>query len=256
MGKVLAVIPARYGSSRLPGKPLRPIDGKPMVRRVYEAAEATRLFDAIVVATDDRRVFDAVKSFGGDARMTRPDHASGSDRVAEVAASSDAEIVVNVQGDLPFLSRALVGPMVTAMLEDPSIPMATVSVPIREAEAWRSPNVVKVVTDEAGFALYFSRAPIPARRDAVASGAAVLGHQHVGLYAYRRDFLMRFASWPPSRLEKIERLEQLRVLERGERIFVAEVSEQVIEVDTPEDLERAEALAVSRGGREEGVGQP
>jgi 3-deoxy-manno-octulosonate cytidylyltransferase (CMP-KDO synthetase) len=254
MGKVLAVIPARYGSSRLPGKPLRPIDGKPMVRRVYEAAESTRLFDAIVVATDDARVFDAVKSFGGEVRMTRSDHASGTDRVAEVAAEVDAEIVVNVQGDLPFLSRALVGPMVSAMLENPAIPMATVSVPIRESGIWKNPNVVKVVTDDHGFALYFSRAPIPSRRDASAAATGVLGHQHVGLYAYRRDFLMRLASWPPSRLEEIERLEQLRVLERGERIFVAEVSEQVIEVDTPEDLQRAQALAVSRGVREEGVG--
>jgi len=270
MGKVLAVIPARYGSSRLPGKPLRSIDGKPMIRRVYEAARASGLFDALVVATDDARIFDEVRRFGGEARMTRSDHASGTDRVAEVAAASDAEIVVNIQGDLPFLSRALVGPVVTAMLENPTIPMATVSVPIYEPATWKNPNVVKVVSDEAGFALDFSRAPIPARRDQVASdqGSGLsatrllrkdltpLGRQHVGLYAYRRDFLLRFASWPPSRLERLEQLEQLRVLERGERIFVAEVSESVIEVDTVEDLERAQALAAASAGREEGAGQP
>lgn len=236
---------------------MKPIDGKPMIRRVYEAAAETRLFDALIVATDDARIFDAAKSFGAEVRMTRSDHASGTDRVAEVAAAVDADIVVNVQGDLPFLSRALVAPMVAALLENPAIPMATISVPIRDLAAWKNPNVVKVVTDEAGFALYFSRAAIPARRDAVAAErSGVLGQQHVGLYAYRREFLMRFASWPPSRLEQVERLEQLRVLERGERIFVAEVSEQVIEVDTVEDLQRAQALAATRAGREEGVGQP
>jgi 3-deoxy-manno-octulosonate cytidylyltransferase (CMP-KDO synthetase) len=216
-----------------------------MIRRVYESAVATGVFDAVVVATDDRRILEAVRSFGGDARMTRAEHPSGTDRVAEIAASEEAPIVVNVQGDLPFFSRSLVEPLVTAMRADASIPMATVSVPILDREAFESPNVVKVVTDERGFALYFSRAPIPARRgDSPPNGKPrVYGRQHVGVYGYRRDFLLRFTRWEMSELERSEQLEQLRALERGVRIFVAEASATVVEVDTAEDLERARELA-------------
>ena len=253
MPKVVAVIPARYASSRLPGKPLALIDGQPMIRRVVEGAAATDLFDSVIVATDDRRIFEVVSGFGGRAVMTRADHASGTDRVAEVAATMDADIVVNVQGDLPFVSRALIEPPLEAMARDPSIPMATVSVPIVEREKWLDPNVVKVVTDAAGFALYFSRAPIPARRDEMTDcvEGAVLGRQHVGLYVYRREFLLRFASWAPTPLEQMEKLEQLRVLERRERLFVAKVSESVVEVDTAADLERASEISIARSRKPE-----
>jgi 3-deoxy-manno-octulosonate cytidylyltransferase (CMP-KDO synthetase) len=252
MPKVVAVIPARYASSRLPGKPLAMIDGKPMIQRVYEGALGSGVFASVLVATDDRRILEAVTRFGGKAVMTRADHASGTDRVAEVAAGLDAEIIVNIQGDLPFVDRALVEPPVTAMVRDPSIPMATVSVPILDRSRWLDPNVVKVVTDEAGFALYFSRAPIPARREnpTNGSGSGVFGQQHVGLYAVRREFLLRFAAWPPTALEEVEKLEQLRALERRQRIFVARISGQVIEVDTAADLERAnERGSVGEAGK-------
>lgn len=245
MVKVLAVIPARFASTRLAGKPLALIRGKPMVVCVFESVMATELFDEVVVATDDERIREIIEAAGGRAVMTRSDHASGTDRVAEVAAKSDAEVIVNIQGDLPFASHALLAPLVGTMCSEPSIPMATVAVPIRDRDEWSNPNVVKVVTDERGFALYFSRAPIPARRDPEreGGGASTFGLQHVGVYGYRRDFLLQFTSWPPSRLEEIERLEQLRALERGARIYVAMASERVVEVDTAEDLERANDLA-------------
>lgn len=252
MPKVIAVIPARYGSSRLPGKPLAPIDGQPMIRHVVKGTTATGLFDEVVVATDDRRIVDAVVAFGGRAVMTRADHVSGTDRVAEAASTLEADIVVNVQGDLPFVDRGLLEPPLAAMIRDPSIPMGTVSVPIVDRETWLDPNVVKVVTDAAGFALYFSRAPIPARRDQTneETSRADFGQKHVGLYAYRREFLFRFASWAPTPLEQREKLEQLRVLEHGERIFVARVVEEVVEVDTAADLEHARARFRSTGKRE------
>jgi 3-deoxy-manno-octulosonate cytidylyltransferase (CMP-KDO synthetase) len=216
-----------------------------MVRRVYESTVATGLFTEVVVATDDVRIRDCVLGVGGRAVMTRADHASGTDRVAEVAEGSDAAVIVNVQGDLPFVRRSLVAPLVEALRADASIQMATIAVPIRDSESWTNANVVKVVTDERGFALYFSRAPIPARRDPQAdeSPDGVLGLQHVGIYGYRREFLLRFTSWPAGRLERIERLEQLRALERGAKIFVARVVETVVEVDTPDDLERAKRFA-------------
>lgn len=257
MPKVLAVIPARYASTRLPGKPLAVIGGKPMIQCVYERVLATGLLDGVLVATDDVRIREAVEAFGGRAIMTRADHPSGTDRVAEVARASDADIVVNVQGDLPFVSQALLAAPLAALRDDPSIPMATLAVPIRDRERFLDPNVVKVVTDEAGFALYFSRAPIPARREDAANGGreagGTLGWQHVGLYLYRRDFLLRFAAWQPTELERTERLEQLRVLERGERLYVARVSESVLEVDTAADLERANRLSREQSG---GSGRP
>jgi 3-deoxy-manno-octulosonate cytidylyltransferase (CMP-KDO synthetase) len=249
MSKILAVIPARFASTRLAGKPLALIDGIPMIQRVYESTVATHVFDDVVVATDDARIRDCVAAAGGRAVMTRADHPSGTDRVAEVAADCEADIVVNVQGDLPFVRRDLVLPLVEAMRGDASIEMGTIAVPIRDPEQWTNPNVVKVVADERGFALYFSRAPIPARRDSEpGEEGAVFGLQHVGLYGYRREFLLRFTSWPASRLEQIERLEQLRALERGVRIFVAIAGGAVVEVDTPEDLARASALAAAGAG--------
>jgi len=260
MLKVLAVIPARFRSTRLAGKPLALIQGKPMVSLVYENTLATELFDDVVVATDDEAIRDVIAGAGGRAVMTKPDHPSGTDRVAEVAKDSHADIVVNIQGDLPFVSHALLAPLIGTMVSELSVPMATIAVPIRDREQWTNPNVVKVVTDEQGFALYFSRAPIPARRDPDPEGMAnvELGLQHVGVYGYRRDFLLRFTSWTPSALERIERLEQLRALERGVKIFVARVSEVVVEVDTAEDLARANQIAAAdpRHGQMERVGDP
>ena len=248
MVKCLAVIPARIGSTRLAAKPLALIHGRPMVVHVYENTVATELFDDVVVATDDEGIREAVATAGGKAVMTGAGHASGTDRVAEVAKKSDAEIVVNVQADLPFVSHGLLAPLVGTLFSEHAISMGTVAVPIRDRERWLDPNVVKVVTDERDFALYFSRAPIPARRDSEQDRTdAAYGLQHVGLYGYRRDFLSRFTSWPPSRLEQIERLEQLRALERGVKIYVARVSETVVEVDTAEDLARANRVAAEAG---------
>ncbi|HSD09718.1 MAG TPA: 3-deoxy-manno-octulosonate cytidylyltransferase [Candidatus Binatia bacterium] len=250
MVRVLAVIPARFGSTRLAGKPLALIHGQPMVRVVYESVVATELFDEVVVATDDERVRNAIGDAGGRAVMTRSDHESGTDRVAEVAETSDADVVVNVQGDLPFVTSALLSPLVGTMCSEPSIPMATIAVPLQDRAQWLNPNVVKVVTDDRGFALYFSRAPIPARRDPENDeiGRSALGLRHVGIYGYRRNFLLQFASWPPGRLEALERLEQLRALERGAKIFVATVSDGVVEVDTVEDLARANQIAAGHAG--------
>lgn len=251
MPNVIAVIPARYGSTRLPGKPLAEIGGRPMIRRVAEAAVATQLFDDVIVATDDRRIAEAVDGSGARAMMTRADHPSGTDRIAEVAARLDADIVVNIQGDLPFVPRALVEPAIAPLLHDSSIPMGTVAVPIHDRERWLDPNVVKVVTDGRGFALYFSRAPIPGCRDEQGRGDSPFGLQHVGTYVYRRDFLLTFAAWSPTPLEKLERLEQLRALEHGARIAVAEVEQAVLEVDTERDLAEARRMAeeISAGER-------
>jgi 3-deoxy-manno-octulosonate cytidylyltransferase (CMP-KDO synthetase) len=252
MLKTLAVIPARMGSTRLAGKPLALIHGKPMVRLVYENTVATELFDDVVVATDDERIRAVILAAGGRAVITRTDHVSGTDRVAEVAETVDAEIFINIQGDLPFVCHALLAPLVGTMCSEPSIPMATLAVPLRDRDRWLNPNVVKVVTDEHGFALYFSRAPIPAQRGPTGDGSEpeAFGLQHVGIYGYRREFLRRFSSWSASPLERMERLEQLRALERGVKVFVARVSQTVVEVDTPEDLARANELAAL------GVGAP
>ena len=238
---VVAIIPARYESTRLPGKPLALIDGKPMIQHVYERARAVRRLDQVLVATDDERIAAAVRGFGGDAVMTRREHPSGTDRIAEAAAQLDADVVLNVQGDLPFLRADMVEQVVALMHANTALPMATLKVPIRDAGEMQNPNVVKVVTDRDGYALYFSRSPLPFWRDD--AGAEPLGHRHVGLYAYRRDFLLRFARLAPTRLECAEKLEQLRALECGYRIRVAEIDAVGVEVDTPHDLERARAIA-------------
>lgn len=235
------MIPARYESTRLPGKPLALIQGKPMIQHVFERTRAVRLIDRVLVATDDTRIADAVRGFGGEVVMTSARHHTGTDRIAEVACDLEAEIVVNVQGDVPFLEPAMVDAAVALMHADIMLPMATVKVPIRDDAEMANPNVVKVVTDGDGYALYFSRSPLPYWRE-VATGA-VVGYKHIGLYAYRRDFLMRFARLAPTPLERAEKLEQLRALEWGFRIRVAETRCEGIEVDTPEDLERARAWA-------------
>jgi len=247
---VVAIIPARYGSTRLPGKPLARIGGKPMIQHVYESAARAKALDRVLVATDDRRIEEAVRGFGGDVVMTSKKHASGTDRLAEAARKIKADWIVNVQGDLPFVQTQTITRAVQPLRHNRSLPMGTVCTPIYDEEDWRNPNVVKVIADRRGFALYFSRSPIPyARAGAVdlsgtrltpASGSRHWGFRHLGLYVYRRDFLLKFARLRPTALEQIESLEQLRALAYGYRIFVAKVVERSIEVDTPEDLAKAE----------------
>jgi 3-deoxy-manno-octulosonate cytidylyltransferase (CMP-KDO synthetase) len=236
---IVAIIPARFGSTRLPGKPLSDIHGKPMIQHVYERARRARRVDRVLVATDDVRIADAVRGFGGEAVMTSADHVSGTDRLAEAARAVDAEIVVNVQGDEPMLEPSAIDAAVEALLADPGLPMATLSVPVEDADELASPDVVKVVVDGAGDALYFSRSPIPhARRP-----SRERPRKHVGLYVYRRDALHRFASLPPSPLEETEGLEQLRALHHGMKIrVVALQGDSGVAVDTPEDLERVREL--------------
>jgi len=235
--RVVVIIPARYESTRLPGKPLADLHGQPMIQRVYERAQRAHAVDRVLVATDDERIRGAVAAFGGDVVMTSRAHRTGTDRIAEVAAALDADVVVNVQGDLPLLDPAMIDVAVTPLRDDAGLPMATIRTPIRTDEERRNPNVVKVVTDRDGFALYFSRSPLPHYRDGAAAGG--LGDKHIGLYAYRREFLLTFAQLAPTPLEQAEQLEQLRALEWGFRIKVAPVAVASIEVDTPRDLERA-----------------
>jgi 3-deoxy-manno-octulosonate cytidylyltransferase (CMP-KDO synthetase) len=249
---VVAIIPARFGSTRLPGKPLSNIHGKTLIERVYERARRARTVDHVLVATDDERIAAAVRGFGGEAVMTSPAHATGSDRLAEAARGIEAEIVVNVQGDEPLLDPRSIDAAVEALRRDPTAHVATVSAPLRSAEEMLQRSVVKVVTDGEGRALYFSRSPIPCVRDTGGEGeraaatqaiARGLARRHVGLYAFRREALVRFAALPRSALEEAEGLEQLRALEHGMRVTVVPLElEDGISVDTPEDLERARAL--------------
>jgi 3-deoxy-manno-octulosonate cytidylyltransferase (CMP-KDO synthetase) len=254
--KVVAIIPARYASTRLPGKPLIEIAGKPMILRVVERARQAATISRVIVATDDQRVFQAVANADEEAVMTSPNHATGTDRLAEVAAKLDAEIIVNVQGDEPLIEPSTIEAAVAPLIADPSIVMSTTCEPIESAEDALKPNVVKVVVDRAGFALYFSRNPIPFPRAAVLEhgsiGAALRArpellktfNKHTGLYAYRRDFLLTYAKLPPTPLEQSEALEQLRALEHGYRIKVVPVAHRSIGVDTPEDLDLARRLII------------
>jgi 3-deoxy-manno-octulosonate cytidylyltransferase (CMP-KDO synthetase) len=237
---VVAIIPARYESTRFPGKALADIGGRPMIEHVYRrAADAA---DAVVVATDDRRIADAVEAFGGVVRMTSPSHRTGTDRIAEVAADLECAIIVNPQGDEPLIEPAVITAVVEPLRVDPSLPMATVRRRITDAADYTSPHVVKVVADRQGNALYFSRAPIPPVA-AHADRAAAEAYAHVGLYAFRRDFLLTFARLPQTPLEIAESLEQLRALEHGFRIRTVVTEHHSIGVDTPEDLERARRLS-------------
>ena len=252
---IVAIIPARFGSTRLPGKPLSDIHGKPMIQHVHERVRRARRPDRVLVATDDERIAAVVRGFGGEAVLTSAGHETGTDRLAEVAAATtDAEIVVNVQGDEPMLDPEGIDAAVDALARDPGLDMATLSLPLREVDEMLSPSVVKVVSNARGEALYFSRSPIPLVRDApsprAAAAAAVargLARKHVGLYVYRRAALLRFASLPPSPLEAAEGLEQLRALHHGMRIGVVE-REGVAgpAVDTAEDLERVRALLAAQ----------
>ena len=242
--KVLGVIPARYASTRLPGKPLLDILGQPMIRLVYESAARARTLERLIVATDDERILAAVEAFGGQARLTSTEHNTGTDRVAEMAGGLEAEVVVNIQGDEPFVEPGMIDEIVQPLLDDPELPMCTSMHQVTDPADFANPNVVKVVVDLAGHALYFSRSLIPYPRKS--EGHRV--YEHIGLYAYRRDFLLRFARLPQTPLEKLESLEQLRALEHGYRIRVVETRQSYIplSVDTLEDLERARALARER----------
>lgn len=237
---VIAVIPARYASTRLPGKPLREIDGVPMVVRVWRSVSAATGIARVIVATDDERIAAVVRSAGGEAMLTSQAHHSGTDRVAEVARRARAAIYVNVQGDLPFIAPADLDALVAPMLADGRLPMATLATPIVDDYEWGNPNVVKVVCDGRGDALYFSRASIPHAR---AGGRPPQALRHIGVYAYRRAFVLRFAGMPLGMLEGIEMLEQLRALENGYRIRVVTSVAPSPEVDTAEDLAAAESFA-------------
>jgi 3-deoxy-manno-octulosonate cytidylyltransferase (CMP-KDO synthetase) len=248
--KVAIVIPARYASKRLPGKALLRQTGKYLVQHVYERACQARHVQQVIVATDDPRIVSAVESFGGRVALTRRDHPSGTDRVAEVARRLDSDIVINLQGDEPLVDPTSLD-MLSEMLErDRSAAMATLAVPLRSREQWQDPNCVKVVCDTRGRALYFSRTPIPHVRDGQPNFALepACFLQHLGIYAYRRDFLLQLATLPPQPLEQLEKLEQLRVLALGHAICVGMVHHAAIGVDTYEDYERF--VETYRRGRE------
>jgi len=232
--KILGVIPARYTSSRFPGKPLARIGSKSMLEHVFERTSQARYLTSVTIATDDERIADAARSFGASVRMTRTDHLSGTDRVAEVASADSAELIVNIQGDEPLIDPAAIDAAILPLLHDDDIEMGTLKKRIEDLREIGDPNVVKVVTDRAGNAIYFSRSTIP-------YGGAV-HYKHVGLYVYRRDFLLGYSDLPVGPLERAERLEQLRALENGHPIRVVETEYESLGVDTPEDLERVSKL--------------
>lgn len=244
--KITAVIPARYASTRFPGKALAEIGGKPMIQHVYERTARASLVSDVVVATDDERIRQAVVSFGGKCVITSADHETGTDRLAEVAAGLDADVIVNVQGDEPLIVPEMIDQAIRPFLVDAGLRMGTLKTRIKCLHDFLSPNVVKVVTDSEANALYFSRSPLPFFRDkwqdlkdeSFASGK-LLCFKHVGLYVYRRDFLVEFAVMTPTFLEISEKLEQLRALENGIRIHVVETDFESIGVDTPDDLNKA-----------------
>jgi 3-deoxy-manno-octulosonate cytidylyltransferase (CMP-KDO synthetase) len=243
--KVLIVIPARHASVRFPGKPLAPILGKPMIQHVFERSREAENAAKIVVATEDERIKAAVEAAGGEAVMTRADHRTGTDRVAEVAAHIEADIYINVQGDEPLIDPGTVDAVASAMLEDDSIQLATPCSLITQKADIMDPNVVKVVRDFDGNGLYFSRAPIPWVRD-TGSRVAASHWKHIGLYGYRRDTLLEFPTLPPGELERIEQLEQLRWLENGFHIRVVESEYDPVSVDVPADIEKVEKILRER----------
>jgi 3-deoxy-manno-octulosonate cytidylyltransferase (CMP-KDO synthetase) len=235
--RTVILIPARHSSSRLPGKPLLRETGKYLIQHVYERAQEARCAREVIVATDDERIFDAVREFGGRAVMTRSDHQSGTDRIAEVAAHIDCDIVINLQGDEPLIEPTALDLLADLLHSGPDCEMATLAVPIGDQETYLSPNVVKVVCDDRGRALYFSRSPIPMVRDGEPDFSLRPARflQHLGVYAYRRRFLLDLSATEPHPLELLERLEQLRVIGIGGQIRVGIVARAHRGVDTPED---------------------
>ncbi len=247
--KVICIIPARYASTRFPGKALADILGKPMIQHVYERVLKARTVSLAAVATDDRRIADAVERFGGRAIMTAVTHRSGTDRVAEAVSSlgiEDSDIVVNIQGDQPLFEPAQIDEVAKPLLEDAAIPMSTLIYKIVRDEEITHPNAVKVVFDRDHFAIYFSRSTIPYVRE---KGDKANYYKHHGIYAYRRGFLKKFTELPEGILEKAEALEQLRALEHGYRIKVVETPYDSVEVDTREELERVRRLLAAEGNR-------
>ena len=259
--RVVAVIPARFGSTRFPGKPLVAVAGRPLVAHVIDRCKEANLVGRVIVATDDERIAEAAEAAGAEAALTSPHHPSGTDRVAEVAESLSSELVVNVQGDEPNIAPQAIDAAIAPLLADPAIPIGTLMVRLTEPSELFNPNVNKVVVDGEGFALYFSRWPIPYRRDqwpdifeegldrAGEWVASFAWYKHVGLYVYRREVLLELARLEPTELEEAERLEQLRALAYGYRIRVVETDYDSVGVDTPQDVARLEAILAHREGR-------
>ena len=241
--RIVGILPARWGSTRFPGKPLHVLAGKPLIQHVWERCRRCARLDDLLVATDDERIRDAAQSFGARVAMTRSDHPTGTDRIAEaLGADPAATHVVNIQGDEPLIDPTLVDELAAALVDDPALDMVTAANPLAPGDpAVADPNVVKVVVDLAGRALYFSRSPLPYFRNSV-DGLPVLRHK--GIYGYRRGFLETFVSWPPSPLERAESLEQLRALEHGASIRVVETTDDSIGLDTPEQAAAIEDLLV------------
>ncbi len=238
----LVVIPARYGSTRFPGKPLALLRGKPVIQHVYEQAVRARRADAVVVATDDRRILEAVERFGGRAVMTSPDARSGTERAAEAARARSEAVIINVQGDEPLVQPEMVDQLAEYLERHRAVPMASVMTRLRRGEDAANPNVVKVVVDRDGFALYFSRAPIPFMRQETSPF-----FKHIGVYGFQRHFLLQFPHLDPTPLEQAEQLEQLRALEHGYRLKLLETAHDTAGVDTPDDLARIEAMMSQAG---------
>ena len=235
--RIIGIIPARYSATRLPGKPLADICGKPLIQYVYEQAKKAKLLEDVIVATDDERILKAVEKFGGKAVMTSPSHPSGTDRCAEVARKIDCDFVINIQGDEPLIPPEVIDKVAEALMESSNeVPMTSAATIASEEERENS-NVVKVVVDEKAIALYFSRSPIPFYRNPIAPTL-----RHIGIYGYRKDFLLKFVSLPQTPLEKTESLEQLRALEHSFKIKIVLVDYSPVGVDTPEDLERVRKL--------------
>jgi 3-deoxy-manno-octulosonate cytidylyltransferase (CMP-KDO synthetase) len=246
--RILGIIPARFASSRFPGKSLAQLAGKPMVQHVYERALMAQYLNAgVLVATDDDRIVSEVRRFGGHARMTRSDHASGTDRLAEIASAENADVYVNIQGDEPLIDPHAIDAAVLSVLGDDTASMGTLKRRSADPADIVNPNVVKVVTNFNGDAIYFSRCPIPYDRDQVAEVTQYF--IHMGLYVYRRDFLLSYPDLPVGPLERAECLEQLRALENGYRIKVVETAYESLGVDTPDDLARLNRLFETLAGR-------
>ena len=250
--RAIGVIPARYGSTRLPAKALALLDGRPMIQHVYERARKAKLISELIVATDHELIVKAVEQVGGKAVMTDPALRSGTDRVAEVARQHTAEVVINIQGDEPIIRGEQIDQLAEFLLAHQAVPMATLMTRLPSAEDAGNPNVVKVVVDRDGYALYFSRSAIPFVRDAAkANGSAAPGQpihwKHLGIYGSQRHFLLRFPTLPPTPLEQAEQLEQLRALEHGQQIMVLETPFDTISVDTAADLEKVGAWLAKAG---------
>ncbi|MBN2409593.1 MAG: 3-deoxy-manno-octulosonate cytidylyltransferase [Candidatus Aminicenantes bacterium] len=238
LNRAAAIIPVRYDSRRFPGKALAPILGKPMIQWVYEGVKQARLVDKVIIATDDRRIQEEAQGFGAAAVMTSKDHGSGTERAAEIAQDVDNKIIINIQGDEPLISGRHVDSLIET-LEDGNIPTASLMTRVNDTASIDDPNMVKVAVDINGYALYFSRSPLPYR-------AADFFYLHIGIYGFQRDFLLRFPGLRPSRLERTEKLEQLRILENGFRIRMIEVPHPALSVDTPRDIIRVEEVLRKR----------